>query len=101
MNEIARRARELRSSMTDAEHRLLALLYLREGRIAAVKRLSEEIYPILEAQDIHRETAAALMLFQEAARQEQLTVKVVREYVKYLREARTDRALRFRQIAVS
>jgi hypothetical protein len=41
------------------------------------------------------------MLFQEAARQEQLTVKVVREYVQYLREARTDPSLRFRQERVS
>ena len=37
------------------------------------------------------------MLFQEAARQEQLTVKVVREDVQYLREARTDPSLPFRQ----
>jgi hypothetical protein len=79
----------------------LALLYLREGRTADVKRLAEEIYAILGAQDIHREAAAALMLFQEAARQEQLTVKVVREYVQYLREARTNPSLRFRQERVS
>jgi hypothetical protein len=52
-------------------------------------------------QDIHREAAAALMLFQEASRQEQLTVKVVREYAQYLREARTDPSLRFRQERVS
>ncbi len=73
----------------------LALLYLREGRVADVKRLAEEIYPIFQAQDVHREAAAALMLFQEAARQEQLTVKVVREYIRYLKEARTDPSLRF------
>jgi tetratricopeptide (TPR) repeat protein len=79
----------------------LALLYLREGRTADVKRLAEEIHVILGAQDIHREAAAALVLFQEAARQEQLTVKVVREYVRYLREARTDPSLRFRQEQVS
>jgi tetratricopeptide (TPR) repeat protein len=75
----------------------LALLYLREGRTADVKRLAEEIVPIFEAQDVHREAVAALMLFQEAARQDQLTVKVVREYVRYLRDARTDPSLRFGQ----
>jgi hypothetical protein len=69
----------------------------REGRTADVKRLAEEIVPIFEAQDVHREAVAALMLFQEAARQDQLTVKVVREYVKYLRDARTDPSLRFGQ----
>jgi len=66
-----------------------------------VKRLAEEIYAILQAQDIHREAAAALMLFREAARQEQLTVQEIREYVEYLREARTDPSLRFRQRDVS
>jgi hypothetical protein len=62
-----------------------------------VKRLAEEIVPIFAAQDVHREAIAALMLFQEAARQEQLTIRAVREYVKYLREARTDPSLRFGQ----
>ena len=75
----------------------LALFYLREGRTADVKRLAEEIGPIFAAQDVHREAVAALMLFQEAARQETLTVKEVREYVRYLREARTDPSLRFGQ----
>jgi tetratricopeptide (TPR) repeat protein len=75
----------------------LALLYVREGRTADVKRLAEEIFPIFQAQDVHREAVAALMLFQEAARQEQLTVRSVREYAKYLQEARTDPSLRFGQ----
>jgi tetratricopeptide (TPR) repeat protein len=75
----------------------LALFYLRQGRTADVRRLAEEIVPIFAAQDVHREAVAALMLFQEAARQETLTVKGVREYVRYLREARTDPALRFAQ----
>jgi tetratricopeptide (TPR) repeat protein len=75
----------------------LALLYVREGRVADVKRLAEEIFPIFQAQDVHREAVAALMLFQDAARQEQLTVKAVREYARYLQEARTDPSLRFGQ----
>lgn len=75
----------------------LALLYLREGRLSDVKRLAEEIFPVFESQDVHREALAALRLFQEAARQEQLTVKAVRELVKYLKEARTDPSRRFEQ----
>lgn len=75
----------------------LALFYLREGRTADVKRLAEEIVPIFAAQDVHREAIAALLLFQEAARQETLTVKAVREYVRSLREARTDPVFRFAQ----
>ncbi|HEX4962842.1 MAG TPA: hypothetical protein VF173_18545 [Thermoanaerobaculia bacterium] len=73
----------------------LALLYLQQGRTANVKRLAEEILPIFQSQDVHREALAALRLFQEAARQELLTVQTVREYVRYLREARTDSSLRF------
>ena len=68
----------------------LALLYLREGRTADVKRLAEEILPIFQSQDVHREAVAALRLFQEAARQEQLTIQAVRDYVRYLRKARAD-----------
>lgn len=75
----------------------LALLYLREGRVSDVKRLAEEIHPIFEAQDVHREALAALRLFQEAARAEQLTVKALREYARYLKEAQTDPALKFRE----
>jgi len=75
----------------------LTLLYLRAGRASDVKRIAEEIHPIFQAQDVHREAVAALLLFQEAARQEQLTAKVVRDFVSYLRDARTDPALRFKQ----
>ena len=57
-------------------------LYVREGRVA---------------QDVHREAVVALMLFQEAARQEQLTVRSVRSYTKYLQEARTAPSFRFGQ----
>lgn len=74
----------------------LTLLYLREGRTADVKRLAEEILPIFQSQDVHREALAALRLFQEAARQEQLTVQRVQEYVRYLRDARTDPSIPFR-----
>jgi hypothetical protein len=45
-----------------------AFLYLRQGRAADVKRLAEEIFPVFQAQDVHREAVAALRLFQEAAR---------------------------------
>jgi tetratricopeptide (TPR) repeat protein len=67
----------------------LTLLYLREGRTADVQRLAEEIVPIFAAQDVDREAVAALLLFQEAARQETLTITIVRETVKSLQEART------------
>lgn len=73
----------------------LALLYLKDGRTADVKRLAEEMLPIFEAQDVHREAVSALILFQDAARREAVTVASVRKLANYLRDARTDPSLRF------
>jgi hypothetical protein len=73
----------------------LALLYLRQGRTSEVKRLAEEMVPIFQAQDVHREALAALRLFQEAARREEITMEQVRKLVKYLQESRKDPGRRF------
>jgi len=45
--------------------------------------------PLFQAQDVHREAMAALVLFQEAARQDRLTVERAREVAAFLREARS------------
>jgi tetratricopeptide (TPR) repeat protein len=73
----------------------LALLYLKDNRTADVKRIAEEMLPIFEAQDVHREAVSALILFQDAARREALTIASVRKLAAYLRDARTDPSLRF------
>ena len=73
----------------------LAVLYLKEGRMADVQRVAEEMLPIFQAQDVHREALAALRLFQEAARRQELTVEKALEVAAYLREARTEPELRF------
>lgn len=75
----------------------LALLYLRQGRTAELKTLAREMLPIFRSQDVHREAVAALVLFQEAVREEQITAAFVRELAAYLDAARTDPTLRFRQ----
>lgn len=75
----------------------LALLYLRQGRTAELKTLAREMLPIFRSQDVHREAVAALVLFQEAVREEQVTDAFVREIAAYLDAARTDPTLRFRQ----
>ena len=51
--------------------------------------------PLFQAQDVHREALAALALFQEAARQDRLTVEKALEIAAYLREARHEPGLRF------
>ena len=75
----------------------LALLYLRQGRTAELKTLAKEMLPIFRSQDVHREALAALVLFQEAVREEQVTAAFVRELATYLDAARNDPSLRFRQ----
>lgn len=73
----------------------LAVLFLDQGRTTEVRRLAEEMVPIFEAQDVHREALAALALFQEAARRERITVAFVTELFKFLEAARMDPELRF------
>lgn len=75
----------------------LAILFLNRGRMAEVRALAEEMFPIFESQDVHREALAALMLFREAARHEELTVSAAREVARYLREARNDPEYKFRE----
>lgn len=73
----------------------LAILYLKDGRAAEVQRLAEEMLPIFQAQTVHREALAALRLFQEAARRQELTVEKALEVAAYLRQARAEPSLRF------
>ena len=73
----------------------LAALCLRQGRTADVRQIAEEMLPIFQAQDVHREALAALTLFQEAARKDQLTIERTLEVAAYLREARSEPSLRF------
>ena len=66
----------------------LALLYLEIGERQRVRRVAEEMVAVFMAEDIHREAAAAVILFQEAARQEAVTVPMIAELVAYLRRVR-------------
>ncbi len=75
----------------------LALLYLQEGRTAELRRLAEEVAAIFAGEDVHREAAAALLLFHDAVRTDAATTQMVRELVLYLRAAQTDPSMRFGQ----
>ena len=74
----------------------LAILYLRQGRTADVRQLAEEVFPIFETQDVHREALAAFALFQETAREDRLTLDKARQVAAFLRESRNEPALRFK-----
>ena len=55
--------------------------------------------PVFRSREIHREAGAALLLFVEAARAEQLTATFLRELTRYLEAARNNRELVFRPAA--
>jgi tetratricopeptide (TPR) repeat protein len=74
----------------------LAMLYLRQSRTAELQELAEQMRPVFEAEDVHREALAALLLFQEGVRQETLTLDVLEEMAAYLKAARGNPGLRFR-----
>jgi tetratricopeptide (TPR) repeat protein len=73
----------------------LTILYLRQGRTGDVRWLAAEMILLFQAQDVHREAMAALALFQEAVRQDRLTVEKTLEVAAYLRRARNEPELRF------
>jgi tetratricopeptide (TPR) repeat protein len=68
----------------------LALLYREAGLFAQIKNLANDILRIFQAQQVHREAILAMMLFQEAAEQEQVTVELVRRLQKFLAKARSN-----------
>lgn len=74
----------------------LALLYLKARQTAELRQLAEELQPVFEAENLHGEARAALILFQAAVREERVTVKLVEDLARYLKKARTDPSLRFR-----
>jgi tetratricopeptide (TPR) repeat protein len=66
----------------------LALLYLKGGRTGDVLPLAEEMVALFEAQDVHREALAAVLLFQEAAQRTEVTAGMVRELAGRLEAVR-------------
>lgn len=73
----------------------LAILHLEAGDTAAVCHLAGEMAPIFQAQDVHREALAALVLFERAARTETLTLGLARRLHRFLELARLDPTHRF------
>jgi hypothetical protein len=73
----------------------LASLYQEQGRPAAVKPLATAMGRIFESREVHREAAAALILFQRAAREQRLTAAFLTELRAYLERARGDAGCRF------
>jgi tetratricopeptide (TPR) repeat protein len=66
----------------------LAALYAREGRTAEQKALAVEIMPVFESREVNREALAALLMFQQAAQEERLTVDLARQLAAFLERER-------------
>lgn len=67
----------------------LALLYLRQNRTADLMTIAEEMHALFTAEEVLREALAALLVFQEAARKEQLTAEAVQKFLAVLKRLRT------------
>jgi hypothetical protein len=73
----------------------LAVLLIENGQTAEVRELAEEIAEIFRARDVHRETLAALAVFQAAVAIDAATADLARDLAAYLTRARLDPELRF------
>lgn len=62
----------------------LAVVHLREGRTDELARLAKDILPIFASREIQREAMMALLLFTEAAKENRLSVELVRELAGHL-----------------
>jgi tetratricopeptide (TPR) repeat protein len=66
----------------------LSISYLAEGKTAEVRELADEMVTVFRALDVAREPMAAVLLFQEAARQETATAELAREVAASLARTR-------------
>jgi tetratricopeptide (TPR) repeat protein len=77
----------------------VALLYREESRFPEIKALAAEMLEIFTAQQVHREALGAVILFQEAAEKEQVTVELVRRLQDYMERSKTGPKVRFDETA--
>lgn len=73
----------------------LASLYLRQGRHGEVRELVHDMLPIFRSQDVHREAAAALIIFCQAVKRDRVSLSLVSEVSGFLDRAREDPSLHF------
>lgn len=74
----------------------LAAYYFKAGRLDETKKLAAEVIPVFRSREVYREALAALIVFQQAAEMEQLTLGLVEEISDYLKHARGNPQLPFR-----
>jgi tetratricopeptide (TPR) repeat protein len=68
----------------------LATLLWEQGRTAELKQLAEEVLLVFESREVHRQAVAALLLFQQACKEDRITSGMLRQIAAQLRrEQRT------------
>jgi tetratricopeptide (TPR) repeat protein len=77
----------------------LASIYVKQGRAREVKRLAGELVTIFSSLEVHREALAALVFLDQAATAERASFEVVTGVTSFLKRARHDPDLRFREPA--
>jgi tetratricopeptide (TPR) repeat protein len=77
----------------------LALIYAEQERTAELRRIAEEMLPIFQSREIHREALAALSLWAGAVREERANRDLVVRVASYLKRARHNPELRFEEPA--
>jgi tetratricopeptide (TPR) repeat protein len=75
----------------------IASLYAEQGRMAELKRLSEEMIPIFSSRQIHREALAALDYWRQAVEAERACAALVAGVASFLKKARHNPELRFQR----
>lgn len=63
----------------------LALIYQQHDRTGELMRLAEVMHALFAAEEVHREALAALLVFEEAARKEQVTAEAIRRLAGQLK----------------
>ncbi len=66
----------------------LAEVYARQGRSAEMQGLAQEMLPIFKSRELHREAIAALILFQQAAEKNCVTLGLIQEVTGCLQKVR-------------
>lgn len=66
----------------------LASIYAQQGRGAEMRRLAEEMIPLFQSRDIHREAIAALLVFHQAAEMESVTLNLIHDVSRAARGLR-------------
>jgi tetratricopeptide (TPR) repeat protein len=66
----------------------LSLVYLRQRKLADLKKLSSDLVLLFESRDVQREALGALYLFQKACEEERLTEQAINRLAERLRRDR-------------